>query len=253
MLISIVTAVFNAHDTIEDTIKSVLAQTCENIEYIIMDGGSTDGTLEIINKYKTKITRIVSEPDNGLYDAMNKGILSASGDIVGFLNADDMFYDSEVVSKIVFAFNNSSVDCVYGNLVYVSRSNPNRVTRAWKSRKFVNGLFEKSWTPAHPTFYCKKAIYSRLGYYNTSFKVAADVELMYRFLQINHIKSRFVDVNFVRMRDGGVSSQGIKSTIVITREMKKAITENGGRFNIVKYLFFKFFKIIEILKARGRK
>jgi hypothetical protein len=158
-----------------------------------------------------------------------------------------------VIQRIVSAFTSDTIDCVYGNLVYVSRQDPTRITRYWRSRSFCDGLFEKSWTPAHPTFYCKKSLYERFGLYRTDFKIASDAELMYRFLQKNHIRSKFINADFVRMRDAGVSSRGIKSTIVITQEMKRAIIENGGHFNLIKYLFFKFLKISEFFKAHKRR
>ncbi len=253
MLVSVITVALNTRFTIEEAIKSVLGQTYKNLEYIIIDGGSIDGTAEIIKSYGKKITKFISEPDRGIYDAMNKGILAASGDIVGFLNADDVFYDKNVIQKVASVFTNAEVDCVYGNLVYVSRKNSERITRVWRSRDFSDGLFERSWTPAHPTFYCKKVLYERFGFYRTDFKIAADVELMYRFLQKYHIRSKYINADFVRMRDSGMSNRGIKSIFVITREMKKAIIENGGQFNLIKYLFFKFLKISEFFKFHGEK
>jgi glycosyltransferase involved in cell wall biosynthesis len=251
--VSIITICLNSKEFIASTIESVLMQSYKNIEYIVIDGESTDGTLEIIKKYVGSISKYVSEKDKGIYDAMNKGVLLASGDIIGFLNADDIFYDNTVIQRIVSAFTNDSTDSVYGNLVYVNRQDAVRITRRWKSKEFRDGLFEKSWTPAHPTFYCKRALYKQLGFYRTDFKIAADVELMYRFLQKYHIRSKYIDADFVRMRDSGVSNRGIQSTIIITREMKKAINENGGHFNLVKYLFFKFLKINEFLKAYGKR
>jgi glycosyltransferase involved in cell wall biosynthesis len=253
MLISIVTVSLNAKETIEDTIKSVLGQSYKNIEYIIIDGGSIDGTSEIINRYKDGISKFISERDKGIYDGMNKGILAASGDVIGFLNADDMYYDNVVVQRIASAFEKNNIDCVYGDLVYVNRRDLNRITRVWKSREFAEGLFEKSWTPAHPTFYCKKAIYEQFGLYRTDFKISADTELMYRFLQKYRIRSKYINAGFVRMRDSGVSNRGIKSTFVITREMKIAIIENGGKFNLIKYLFFKFLKVSEFFKIYGKR
>jgi len=253
MLISIVTVAFNVRPTIEDTIKSVLGQTYKDVEYIIIDGGSTDGTLDVVNKFRDRIAKVISGPDKGIYDGMNKGILAACGDIVGFLNADDMFYDNSVVQRIVSTFTSDAIDCVYGNLVCVRCKDPIRITRFWRSRAFCDGLFEKSWTPAHPTFYCKKALYEKFGFYRSDFKIASDTELMYRFLQKNHIKSKFVDAYFVRMRDSGASNRGLKSTIVITQEMRRAIIENGGRFSLVKYLFYKFLKIGEFLRAYGKR
>ena len=252
MKISVVTVAFNAQATLPQTIESVLGQTYKDIEHIIVDGGSADGTLDIAERYKNKIAKFISQPDQGIYDAMNKGISLSTGEIVGFLNADDMFYDENVIQRIASSFTDNTLDCIYGNLVYVSCKNINHISRYWESREFCDGLFQKSWTPAHPTFYCRKIIYERFGFYRTDFKIAADVELMYRFLQKNHIRSKYINADFVRMRDSGVSNRGIKSTVVITREMKRAITENGGKFNLVKYLFFKFLKIGDFLKIYGK-
>jgi Glycosyltransferases involved in cell wall biogenesis len=253
MLVSIITSVLNAETTIEDAIKSVLGQSYKEIEYIVVDGGSQDGTLDKIKKYSGKIAKFISEKDDGIYDGMNKGILAASGDIIGFLNADDIFYDDTVVQRIVSVFTSDAIECVYGNLVYIDYQDSTRIMRRWRSRVFYDGLFEKSWTPAHPTFYCKKDLYERFGLYRTDFKIAADVELMYRFLQKNHVRSKYIDANFVRMRSSGVSNRGIKSTFVITREMKRAIIENGGEFNLIRYLFFKFLKITEFFKVHEKR
>jgi glycosyltransferase involved in cell wall biosynthesis len=253
MKISVITVVLNAKDTIAQTIESVLSQSHKNIEQVVIDGGSTDGTLEVIGKYKDKIAKFISQTDRGIYDAMNKGILLSSGEVVGFLNANDMFYDNDVVQKMSLALGDNTCDCVYGNLVYVSNKDLERITRRWQSREFQEGLFQRSWTPAHPTFYCRKVFYERFGLYRTDFKIAADVELMYRFLQKNHLRSRFINAPLVRMRDSGVSNRGIKCTIIITREMRKAIIDNGGKFNLVEYLFFKFLKISEFFKIHGRK
>lgn len=253
MKVSIITVCYNSRNTIEDTINSVISQTYPFLEYIIIDGESTDGTLDVINKYRNRIFNVISESDKGIYDGMNKGILAASGDIIGFLNADDMFYDNTVIQRVVLAFTSYTIDSVYGNLVYVSRQDSSRITRIWRSRSYCDGLFEKSWTPAHPTFYCKKSLYEKFGFYRTDFKIAADVELMYRFLQKYHIRSKYINADFVRMRNSGVSNRGIKSTIVITREMKRAIIENGGQFNLIKYLFFKFLKISDFFKVNEKK
>ncbi|PZM82069.1 MAG: glycosyltransferase [Candidatus Margulisiibacteriota bacterium] len=250
MKISIITVVYNNYQTIEHTILSVFGQTYSDIEYIVVDGGSTDGTLDIINKYKDKISVIISEKDEGIYDAMNKGIKLATGMVIGTLNADDMFYDTNVLVDVANVFDENKVVCCYGNLIYVDRVDTEKITRRWISRQFEEGLFSKSWTPAHPTFYCKREMFERYGYYRLDFEIAADVELMYRFIQKHRITSKYIPRMMVKMRNAGISNQGLKSTITITREMKKAIVENGGRFNLIKYLFYKGFKIIQFIKRK---
>ena len=253
MKISIITVCFNSAKTISNTIESVLLQTHKNIQYILIDGCSTDGTIAIIKKYaeifhKSGIEFLwMSEPDNGIYEAINKGIKMASGDAIGILNSDDCYYDARALEDISRTLERDAVDCVFGNLVYVDPSKGNQVTRKWISKPFKPGLFEKSWTPAHPSFYCKKRIYEQYGLYRTDFQIAADVELMYRFLEKHRIRSFFLDRFMVIMRRGGVSNRGIKSTIIITQEMKIAINENGGQFNILKYLFYKLLKLKELI------
>ncbi|OGH94716.1 MAG: hypothetical protein A2X43_10465 [Candidatus Margulisbacteria bacterium GWD2_39_127] len=248
MKISIITVVFNNKDYIDNAIQSVLGQDYPYIEHIIIDGGSTDGTLDIISSYAYIIDKIISEPDNGIYDAMNKGIRLATGDVVGMLNADDVFYDPMVISDVARAFEKNPIDCCYGDLIYVDRNGTDRITRRWISKDFEDELFEKSWTPAHPTFYCKREMFEKNGYYRLDFKIAADVELMYRFLQKHKIRSKYLSRMMVKMRNAGVSNSGINSTITITKEMKKAIIENGGNFNLIKYLFFKTLKISQFMK-----
>ncbi len=246
MKISVVTVVLNNRAYLENCLQSIFAQTHSPLESIVVDGGSTDGTLDIIRRYEKKISRWISEKDNGIYEAMNKGIRMAHGEIVGFLNADDMYYDDDVLSAIAQAFG-PGIDCVYGNLVFVSRSDIGQVTRRWISDDFRPGLFEKSWTPAHPTFYCRKSAYDAHGLYRTDFQIASDVELMYRFLHKHGLGSRFVNRNFVKMRDSGISNRGLKSTWIITREMSQAIRDNGGKFRWGRYLFHKLLKIRQFL------
>jgi len=245
MKISIITVVYNNKNYLEDAINSVLNQSYSNIEYIVIDGGSTDGTVDIIKKYDNNISTWVSEPDRGIYDAMNKGILLATGDVIGMLNSDDQLYDTIAIEKIVLTFKNNPVDCCYGNLVFVN--NEDKIIRRWHSRPFEYGLFSKSWSPAHPTFYCKRELYEKYGLYKTNYKIAADVELMLRFLEVIKAKSVFIDEYIVKMQVGGVSNKGIKSTITITKEMQRAFRENRLSFNIGKYIFFKMLKLKEFI------
>lgn len=253
MKISIITVSLNSSKTIRETIESVLRQTHKNIEYILVDGNSKDETCEIIESYEQIFKKNgmdyiwISEKDSGLYDAINKGIQMASGDVIGILNSDDYFFDNNVLFDIAEKFNIELVDCIYGNIVYIDPNKDNKVTRRWVSKTFKKGLFEKSWTPGHPTFYCKKELYENYGLYRTDFKIAADVELMYRFLEKHCLRSLYIDRYMVIMRQGGVSNQGIMSTVTITREMQIAITENGGKFNIFKYLLYKCLKIKQFI------
>ncbi len=187
-----------------------------------------------------------SEPDNGIYDAMNKGIRMATGDVVGMLNSDDVFFDKDCAAKIMRAFQDPELEAVHGRLEYTDAEG--KVLRVWKSREFESGLFAKSWTPAHPTFYCRKSCYERHGLYRTDFRIAADVELMLRFLEVHRVKSRYVDELLVNMRAGGVSNRGLKSTWIITKEMRQAFRDNKLPFNTAKYLYYKGLKIGQFLK-----
>jgi glycosyltransferase involved in cell wall biosynthesis len=250
--ISVVTVSYNSEKTIRDTLGSVYNQTYDKVEYLIIDGKSTDKTIKIIKEYESKFEssntdfKWISEKDNGIYDAINKGIEMATGDVVGILNSDDYYADRSVLEDIAATFVEKGCECLYANLKFIDPVTK-KVTRDWKSKPFKKGLFERSWTPAHPTFYCKKSIYDKYGLYRTDFKIAADVELMYRFLEKNNVSSYYLDRYFVTMRQGGVSSSGLKSTFIITKEMIKAFKDNGNHLNIVKYLFFKGFKFKEFI------
>lgn len=245
MKISIITVTFNSGKTIEDCINSVNSQDYKNIEHIIIDGASKDNTIDIVKDIGERVAKIVSEPDKGIYDAMNKGIKLATGDIIGMLNSDDIFYDDGVVQKIVKAFQIDKIESLHGNLVYFNSDK--KIIRKWHSQSFKPGLFSKSWSPAHPTFYCKRELYEKYGLYKTDYKIAADVELMLRFLELNRISSMFINDYFVRMRTGGVSNQGVNSTIIITKELRRAFKENNLPFSLTKYLFYKFLKIKEFI------
>lgn len=246
MKISIITATYNSAATIAKCVRSIDSQTHINIEHIIIDGASKDNTLEIIKSIPNRVSKIISETDKGIYDAMNKGIKLASGDVIGCLNSDDHYHNSQVVEKIAEVFKNyPEIDCIYGNLIFVNDNQ--KVVRKWLSKPFQPGLFAKSWTPAHPTFYCRREVYERYGLYKTDYKIAADVELMLRVLELKRIKSFFLDEVLVNMSVGGVSTQGIKSTLTITKEMKRAFEENGLSLSLPKYLFYKGLKLKEFV------
>jgi glycosyltransferase involved in cell wall biosynthesis len=203
--ISVVTAVYNNVATVKDTILSVASQDYPYVEHIIIDGASTDGTLDIIRQYAGKKTMVRSESDQGMYDAMNKGLALASGDIVGFLNADDTYADPHVLTEIVDTIEGKNVDAAYGDLIYVDRLNASKVVRYWKSQAYQDGLFEKGWMPAHPTFYAKRQIYEKYGGYDTAYRRQSDFELTLRFLAVHHVRSVYIPRVLVRMRSGGAS------------------------------------------------
>lgn len=233
MKISIITVSYNSELTIRDTILSVLSQTHPDIEYIIVDGASTDGTLEIIEEYRTKISRVISEPDNGIYDAMNKGIRAATGDFVGILNSDDFLADQNTIKNLVsFLQANPSLDCSYADVVYVQRENPNKITRFYSSKNFSLRKVRIGIMIPHAGFYAKRELFERLGYYKLGYRVAADFELMARFMKNGAIFGRYPHV-MVKMRNGGISSNGFFWRIHQNFEIVRACKENGIYTNIV--------------------
>ena len=242
MKVSIITISFNTENTIEKTLQSVADQSYKNIEHIIVDGGSKDNTLEICNSF-SHVTKIISEPDNGVYDAFNKGLKLASGDVVGFLNADDIFYDNNSVQEIVNTFSNNETDIVYGNLDYVNEQG--KVIRNWKSKSYEKGLIKKAWMPAHPTFYCKKEVYDRLGGYNDSFKIGGDFELCLRFLEVNKVPSFYLNKKLVKMLIGGISNSGLKSKWTIYKEELRAFKINIVYVNPLTLFLFKLKKLMQ--------
>ena len=240
MKISIITISFNANDTIEKTLKSVVGQSYKNIEHLIIDGGSIDNTLEICNSF-SHISKIISESDKGVYDAFNKGLKLATGEIIGFLNADDVFYSEKALEDVVNAFSNNEADIVYGNLDYVNKEE--KVIRNWISRPYEKGLVKNAWMPAHPTFYCKKEVYDRLGDYNDSFKIAGDFELCLRFLEVNQVPSFYLNKKLVKMLVGGISNSGLKSKWIIFKEDLRAFKINNISVNPVLFFLYKFKKL----------
>jgi len=247
MLVSIITVAYNSKATIEDTIKSVLGQAYRDIEYIVIDGGSTDGTLEIIGKYKDRISKIVSEPDNGMYNAINKGIRLATGDIIGLLHSDDVYINEQVIGDIADEFR-SGVDSVYADLVYVERDNLEKVVRYYDSSSFDVSKFAYGWMPAHPTCFFRKYVYDRHGLYKEDYSIAADYELLVRFYARFNVSRSYLHKVIVKMRSGGISTKNFLSNIVLNREIVRSCRENGVATNIFKVYSKYFAKLFQLVK-----
>lgn len=233
MKISIVTVAFNSSKTIEDTMESILNQSYKDIEYIVVDGASKDDTLEKVKRYEKKFKetgrklRWISESDKGLYDAMNKGIKMATGDIVGILNSDDFYKDSKVIEDVVEKFEKENVDSVYSDLLFIDPNNNNKVVRVWKSGNYKKGSFKNGWHPAHPTLFIKKRIYDKYGVFNLKYRLGADYEIMLRFFEKMKISCAYLEREIVNMRIGGESTKSIKNIIKNNRENYDAWKING--------------------------
>lgn len=227
MKISVVTVVYNRAGTISDTIQSVASQRHRDIEHIIVDGGSTDGTVDILRRNSDKFTKFISEPDRGSGDAMNKGIRMASGNVIGFLNSDDVYAYSTVLDEIAEVFADPDVQACYADLLYTDPVDLRKIVRFWKSRPYAEGLFEKGWMPASPTFYVRRAVYERLGGFDLAYPNQLDFELALRFLHVHKIKSVYVPKIWVRMRTGGVSNNSLMRILWDNRESYRACRKHG--------------------------
>lgn len=227
MKISVVTAVFNRCDTIGAAMESVAAQSCADVEHIIQDGGSRDGTLEIINDRAGPDTHLLSEPDDGIYDAINLGIRRATGDVIGLMHSDDHFASPHVLSRIAKAFETPQIDGVYGDLTYVSARNPGRVLRYWRAGDYEISKLRKGWMPPHPTLYLRREVFDRWGLYDTGFQIAADYDAMLRYLVKGRIRLAYVPEVLVCMRTGGESNRSLGRILRKSREDYRAIRRNG--------------------------
>lgn len=235
--VSVITVCYNSASTIEATIRSVISQGYADIEYIVVDGGSTDATLEIVNQFKENISKVISEKDDGIYFAINKGIAAATGDIIAILHADDIYNDTQVIADVVRAFNASAADAVYGDLQYVDRDDIKKVKRNWISGEYTEGLFKKGWMPPHPSFFVKASCYKKFGVFNTTLRSAADYELMLRLIHKHKCKVAYIPQVLVKMRVGGKSNVTFMNRIKANREDKKAWKINGltpGLFTFIR-------------------
>lgn len=226
MKVSIITAVMNGERTIRETLDSVLGQEYKNIELIIIDGNSTDGTREMIAGYKDRIAKMISEPDQGIYDALNKGIRISSGNIIGFLHAGDLYAHDRVIGRVVEGFEKYHEEGCYGDLQYVNRNDPNKVIRYWKSSPYRDGKFKSGWMPPHPTFFVKREVYEKYGVFDKEFRIAGDYELMLRFLERHKISIFYIPEVLIKMRWGGISNRSLKDLWVKSREDYRAWERN---------------------------
>ena len=248
IMISIITATYNSAETINDTIKSVLCQTNKDFEYIIVDGGSTDETIDIVKSYESEFSgrlKWVSEKDKGIYDAMNKGIKMASGDIIGILNSDDYYTSDDILQTIADAFKCENVDAIYGDIHFIKDGVPDKCVRYYSSRLFSPFWLRFGFMPAHPSFYCKREVFDKSGLYRLDYKIASDYEMMVRLFRKHKISSRYVPKDFVTMRTGGASNSNLLSRLTLIKEDVKACRDNGIYTNEL-FICLKFlYKIFE--------
>lgn len=248
IMISIITATYNSAETINDTIKSVLCQTNKDFEYIIVDGGSTDETIDIVKSYESEFSgrlKWVSEKDKGIYDAMNKGIKMASGDIIGILNSDDYYTSDDILQTIADAFKCQNVDAIYGDIHFIKDGVPDKCVRYYSSRLFSPFWLRFGFVPAHPSFYCKRDVFDKSGLYRLDYKIGSDYEMMVRLFRKHKISSRYVPKDFVTMRTGGASNSNLQSRLTLIKEDVKACRDNGIYTNEL-FICLKFlYKIFE--------
>ncbi len=247
--VSIVTVVRNGEATIAECMTSVLSQTTQPSEYIIIDGNSNDRTLEIIEKHRRPTVKVISEPDNGIYDAMNKGIRLATGDVVGILNSDDFYAGQRVIEKVTALFRESGAGVLFADLVYVRPENLEKVVRYYSGAGFTPDMFAWGSMPPHPTFFIRRELYKRYGLFRTDYRIAADYELTARFLARYKVRYVYLPEVIVRMRTGGISTRNLKSNWILNREILRACAENGISTNIMK-IYAKYFRKVMQLFVR---
>ncbi len=250
MKVSLITVTFNSVSVINDCLDSISSQEYNNIQHIVIDGASTDGTLSILKSKHSQISTLISKPDNGIYDAMNKGIQIATGDIIGFLNSDDFYTNNKVISKVVREFEKDSLlEACYSDLIYTKKYDTSQNVRYWKSNKFTAGLFSKGWCPPHPTFFVRRSVYERLGIFDLNYHFASDVDLMMRFLEKHKIKSKYIPEVWVKMRMGGITNKNLKNIWLQNKEIIHSFNKNNLPVNLLKFLVFKIIsRILQFFK-----
>lgn len=252
MRISVVTVVRNGSTTIGETIRSVRDQIYGDVEHVVIDGASTDGTQDVINRYRDRIATFLSEPDRGIYDAMNKGIALATGDVVGFLNANDFYEHPYVLEEVARVMTHSEIDACYADLVYTDPVDTRRVKRYWKSRPYEEGLCRRGWMPAHPTFFVRRSVYDRFGAFDLEFRRQADFELALRLFDTERIRSVYVPEVWVRMRTGGVSNNSVLGVLKGNIEAYRACRKNGVKVTPVFILQKMFSRVPQFFSRPTR-
>jgi glycosyltransferase involved in cell wall biosynthesis len=250
MKISIITVTLNNISVINRCLASVISQKYNDIEHIIIDGASTDGTLSLLESKREQFKFLISEPDKGIYDAMNKGINVATGDIIGFLNSDDFYASNNVLSRVASIFkDNSYLDSCYADLAYVDPLDISKNIRYWRSSKFVSGLFSKGWCPPHPTFFVRRSVYQRFGNFNLHYRIASDVELMMRFLEVQKINSRYIPELWIKMRLGGTTNKSFKNIVMQNKEVLHALKSHNLSVNWISFFIYKIInRVLQFLK-----
>lgn len=247
MKITIVTVAFNAASTITDTLQSIAGQTYPDVEHILVDGASTDGTLAIVERHGKHVARMISEPDQGIYDAMNKGLRLATGDVIGFLNADDVYADTGVLERVSAIMESEKLDALFGDAEFVSPDRPDRTLRRYRSECFRPDRIGWGWMPAHPTLFLRRQVYERFGLFRTDYRIAGDFELVARMFHGGTLSYRHVPEVLVRMRTGGISTGGWRNTLLLNREVLRACRENGIPTSLPKILSKYPAKLLEFL------
>lgn len=254
MKVSIITVVYNRASTIERAIRSVLNQSYRNIEYVIVDGASTDETMAVVDQYRNKIATVICEKDEGMYDALNKGIKAATGDIVGILHADDEFANETIIQQIVEKFqSNPVIDAVYGDVGFVQPNQQHKIVRYYSSAIFKTNLFQWGFMPAHPSFFCYRRFFEQFGYYRTDLEIAADFDLLLRFLRKHQLFTVYIPEMLVKMNMGGKSTNGISSTIKINKELKQILSEHQLPSSYLRLYSRYFIKVSEFLRKGKAK
>jgi len=239
MKVSIITVVFNAEHTIGDALKSVASQNYPDIEHIVVDGASSDGSLSVIKANSSRVATLISEPDSGIYEAMNKGLRLATGDVIGLLNADDVMQDETVISQVVEAHRDQCLDACYADLVYVKANDLTKVTRYWRSEDYHQGLCFNGWMPAHPTLYLKRRVYENVGLFDTNLRYQSDLEFCARAFEVHAIRSKYIPKLWVRMRLGGVTNNSVSSMVKGNWESYLALRKLGMKKDPISYFVIK--------------